>query len=140
MDYSDIDAGLRRPHQEEDREHPVDWALGLLVKVLGLVLLFAGLVAGIWVLLEALSLYRQPEGILPLVAAIEQGSGLDRLLGGDGGTAAANVRLAYFPAWFIAVLLLLVIGQLAVTAVRAGAELLLADSRLRRLLRALNRR
>ncbi len=139
MDYSDIDAGMRKPHQEEE-ERPLDWAIELVVRLLGLVLLLAGLVAGIWVLLEALSLYRQPEGILPLVTAIEQGSGLDRLLAGNGGTAAANVRLAYFPAWFIAVLLLLVIGQLAVTAVRAGAELLLSDTRLRRMLRALNRR
>jgi len=124
MDYSDIDAGMQRQQEAPEAGHPAGRILALVVRGLGLVLLLAGLAAGIWVLLEALSLYRHPEGIMPLVAAVEQGSGLDKLLADNGGGGPGSFRLAYFPAWFIAVLLLLVIAQLAVTAVRAGAELL----------------
>ncbi len=53
---------------------------------------------------------------------------------------AVNVdsfRLAYFPAWFIAILMLLLIGRLAIAAIHTGGQLALYDGQIRRLIRAL---
>jgi len=55
-------------------------------------------------------------------------------------TPAVNVddfRLAYFPAWFIAILMLLLIGRLAIAAIHTGGQLALYDGQIRRLIRAL---
>jgi len=144
--------------------------VGLIVRVLGALLLVVGLLVALKVISEAWSLYRHPQGIEPLVVAIERGSGLDRVMAphdrerrmarphegipptsgerkqapADGVEAGSMVnaddfRLAYFPAWFIAILMLLLIGRLAIAAIHTGGQLALYDARILRLIRALER-
>ncbi len=48
-----------------------------------------------------------------------------------------DFRLAYFPAWFIVILLLLLIGHLALAAVRTGGELALFNLLSRRAVKSL---
>jgi hypothetical protein len=54
-----------------------------------------------------------------------------------------DFRLAYFPAWFIAIVLLLLIGRLAIAAVKTGGELalfnVLTKKAVRELLREIRR-
>jgi len=165
MDYSHIDDHYQAPATlAENSGH----LIGIIVRVLGALLLIVGLLVALKVISEVWSLYRHPEGIEPLVVAIEKGSGLDKVLAprqehaqttlpresipastGVAGerastlaskAAAVNVddfRLAYFPAWFIAILMLLLIGRLAIAAIHTGGQLALYDSQMRRLIRAL---
>ncbi len=50
-----------------------------------------------------------------------------------------DFRLAYFPAWFIAIVLLLLIGRLAIAAVKTGGELALFNVLTKRAVRELLR-
>lgn len=46
-------------------------------------------------------------------------------------------RLSYFIAWFIAILLLMLVGRLAMSAIKTGGELALYDTQVKRFARAL---
>lgn len=134
----------------------------LLVRGAGFVLMTIGLWVALAVVVEAWSLYRSPAGIERMAQAIERGSHLDQSLArgsgsGSGskaepdeaiaGTANApdksdsvlGFRLSYFVAWVISLLLLMLIGRLAIVAVKTGGELVLYDRQVQRLAREIVR-
>lgn len=149
---------------KDDQPQPQDTAVPsragwpeLFVRGIGIVLLLVGLWSSVHVLVEALKLYRDPLRVEDLAAAIEQGSNLDRALrrstheetaGADRPAGVASlseqapsrgIRLTYFVAWVIALLLLMLITMIAFSAVRTGSELVLQDARLKTLVRNLGR-
>ncbi|MGH8468463.1 MAG: hypothetical protein ACREX3_05800 [Gammaproteobacteria bacterium] len=121
--------------------------IDIFVRLLGVVLVIAGLWIGLKVVIEAWNLYRMPHRIEVLATAVESGSHLDRALGSY--TAASDeapakesrapdaLRLSYFLAWGIAMLLLLLAGSLTMAMIRAGAELALRDARNKHLARVI---
>ncbi|MEQ8235138.1 MAG: hypothetical protein RLW61_03885 [Gammaproteobacteria bacterium] len=134
--------------------------LGLVVRSTGLVLLAVGFVVALMVIASAWSLYEEPSRIEAFAREVEHGSNLDLTLAGsvaagraelegtrpDGATVATRngepapaFRFSYFIAWAIAILLLLLIGRLAIAAVRTGGELALYDVKVGKLARALLR-
>jgi hypothetical protein len=152
--------------QFEDDERPVapppavpaSGAMPLLVRGAGFVLMTLGLWVALAVVVEAWSLYRSPAGIERMAQAIERGSHLDQSMArGSGsktepdeaiaGTASGpeksdsvlGFRLSYFVAWVISLLLLMLIGRLAIVAVKTGGELVLYDRQVQRLAREIVR-
>lgn len=131
--------------------------LGFIVRLLGLVMLVIGLTVAVKVIFEAWDLYKEPQHIERFAEAIEQGSGLDGLLNNFTQKATneteseladqfnqvipnpkqQSLRLTYFIAWIVAVLLLLVIGGLAMSAIRTGGQLALYDLQVKRFAREL---
>ena len=131
--------------------------LAILVRLLGLVFLVIGIVAAVMILREAWALYQEPARIERFAAAIERGSNLDKIfaLPADerGGASSedeaagaagapgsrAHLRLSYFASWFLVLLLMLVGSIVAISAVSAGGRLVLYDTDIRRLSRAVMR-
>ncbi len=130
--------------------------LSIVVRLLGLVMLLIGLFIGVKVIFEAWDLYKEPQNIERFADAIEQGSHLDVMLAKF--TAGAKVdnnesltqqpaqkvetnkeslRLTYFLAWIIAILLLMVVGGLASSAIKTGGQLALYDLQVKRFARQL---
>lgn len=122
-----------------------------LVRGFGVLLLLVGLFITLKVVFEAWALYRDPGRIEAFAVAIEQGSNLDRALmpardeldSGESGTASAAgsnaPRVSYFVAWVLALLLLMLVGRLALGAVRVGGELALYDMYVKKFVRELVR-
>lgn len=133
------------PDDTESRRDRLEARLHLGTKIAGCVLLLFGGWLIVAVVVETWGLFQHPEHIEQLAAAIERGSNLDRALAPhltpDTATpadaAAPPFRLAYFAAWIIALLLLLVLGQLSVAAIRAGGALACSDAAVKRLLKEL---
>jgi len=132
--------------------------LSIVVRLLGLVMLLIGLFIGIKVIFEAWHLYKEPQNIERFADAIEQGSHLDVMLAkftaqtkpkADNNESAIqhdlskvqtnteSLRLTYFLAWVIAILLLMVVGSLASSAIRTGGQLALYDLQVKRFARQL---
>jgi disulfide bond formation protein DsbB len=130
--------------------------LSIIVRVVGLVILLIGLFIGIKVIFEAWELYKQPQTIERFADAIEQGSHLDTMLAkftpkpkqtkdiaaGQQSlqkveTAEDSLRLTYFIAWIVAIVLLMLIGSLAFSAIRTGGQLALYDLEVKRFARQL---
>jgi len=136
----------------------------VVVRGSGFVLLAVGLWIALAVISEAWSLYQEPQRVERFAVAIEQGSHLDRALAasstgrsaaGDEASNPAEVleraqaagspaegtgfRLSYFIAWVITILLLMLIGRLAIAAVKTGGELVLYDLQIKRFVRELMR-
>ncbi|HEC58634.1 hypothetical protein LCGC14_0733290 [marine sediment metagenome] len=130
--------------------------LSILVRLLGLVMLLIGLFIGIKVIFEAWHLYKEPQNIERFADAIEQGSHLDVMLAKftpqtkaenseasvqqtlpDAQASPESLRVTYFLAWIIAILLLMVIGGLASSAIRTGGQLALYDLQVKRFARQL---
>ncbi len=131
----------------------------LIVRASGMVLLAVGLWIALAVIAEAWSLYSDPRKIERFADAIEAGSHLDRSIASverhpvnDDTTPAdmlekantapepvQNIRLTYFVAWVFAILLLMLIGRLAIAAVKVGGELVLYDLHIKRFVRELMR-
>lgn len=130
--------------------------LSIVVRLLGLVMLLIGLFIGIKVIFEAWDLYKEPQNIERFADAIEQGSHLDVMLAKftphpkannsdsvveqtlpKAGTSSESLRLTYFLAWIIAILLLIVVGSLASSAIRTGGQLALYDLQVKRFARQL---
>ena len=136
--------------------------LNLIVRGFGLVLMTVGLVVALTVIVSAWNLYRDPTHIETFAQAVEAGSHLDLTLSraaqsgqqqldpadragnsplpraeAVGATAQPGFRFSYFMAWLIAILLLLLVGRLAIAAVRTGGELALYDVQVKKLARAL---
>jgi disulfide bond formation protein DsbB len=130
--------------------------LSIVVRLLGLVMLLIGLFVGIKVIFQAWDLYKEPQNIERFADAIEQGSHLDVMLAKftphpkvsdsesviqqplqKAETSSESLRLTYFLAWIIAVLLLMVIGGLASSAIRTGGQLALYDLQVKRFARQL---
>lgn len=126
-----------------------------LVRLAGLVLLGVGLWAALGVINEAWSIYQNPKSsrVESLARAIDEATRIDMVLapsqradaGTDAGTDAARperastLRLSYFIAWPIVMLLLLLVGRLAMAAMKTGGELALYDVQIRRFARELIR-
>lgn len=124
-------------------------AVSAVVRLVGLAVLFVGLWVGIKVILEAWALYEQPQRIVRFADDIQKYSNLDGVIGslgvlepgqtrtsraaGEGGQGTGTgLRLSYFAAWFIALLLIFVIGSLAMSAITTGGQLALYDLQLKR--------
>ena len=133
--------------------------MALVVRFIGLFLLLAGLWVALQVLLEALELYRDPRRIERFAEAIEQGSNIDKslvsfrneIITEETGEPAegsvepqtvqpsANIRVSYFFAWMIVLLLLLLIARISLAAIKTGGELVLYDMQIKQFARALIR-
>lgn len=145
MAYDDRDVTATEP---DERIGMAQTLLAAAVRVVGVAVLCVGVWAGIKVIVEAWALYEQPQRIERFAAAIQAGSNVDGLIGnlvaatseGEAGAAAparrdepgGTLRLSYFAAWFVALLLMFVIGTLAMTAVTTGGQLALYDLQVRR--------
>jgi len=112
--------------------------LSIIVRLFGLTLLIIGLYIGIKVIFEAWHLYEEPQRIERFADAIEHGSNLDSLLATissdkpsigqpQSSQALPKLKMTYFLAWGIVVVLLMVIGSLASTAIKTGGQLALYD-------------
>ena len=134
--------------------------MNLAARGFGMVLMVVGLVVALTVIVSAWSLYADPSHIDGFARAVEKGSHIDRMLDNsardarqqfDNGARAADaprlpgesaapggapdVSFAYFVAWFLAILLLFLLGTLAIAAVRTGGELVLYDAKVKKLAR-----
>jgi len=134
--------------------------LAILVRLLGLGFLVVGIGAAVIILNEAWMLYKEPARIERFALAIEHGSNLDKIFalstsetvktGAQGDTAGSassssdaaesagdvNFRPSYFAGWFLVLLLMLVASITAIAAVSAGGRLVLYDTDIRQLSRA----
>lgn len=125
--------------------------LAVLVRLLGLCILVIGIGATAIILREAWMLYQEPSRIDRFALAIEEGSNLDKIFALEGekaeeaeeaGTpttdipASTSFRLSYFAGWFLVLLLMLVGSIVAISAVSVGGRLVLYDTDIRRLSRA----
>lgn len=140
-------------HQFDDIDQESRWfdnttnIAHVIVRAAGFILMFVGLWIGLKTINEAWSLYQQPQNIERIARAIEQGSNLDKALtsrtdattsdeGFNGQVREVNdalgFRLSYFVAWVIAILLLMLVGRLAIAAVKTGGELALYDLQIKR--------
>lgn len=153
-------------HQFNHDDAHDDWVdrgsrlLNLIVRVTGLILLGVGFIVALMTIASAWSLYENPARIEVFAREIERGSNLDLTLSGAVSAGRRQVdadvrddpelgsvvpaqkpstsfRFSYFVAWMIAILLLLLIGRLAIGAVRTGGELALYDVKVGKLARAL---
>jgi Na+/proline symporter len=124
--------------------------LSIIVRTLGLIVLLVGLYIGIKVIFEAWNLYQEPQRIERFADAIEHGSNLDALIASvatskaipkqiDSDSQAMKskqttppLKVTYFLAWGIVVILLMVIGSLASAAIRTGGQLALYDLQVKR--------
>ncbi len=128
--------------------------LAIVVRLAGLILLFVGLYIGLKVIFEAWHIYQQPQRIERFANAIEQGSQLDALLISFSQKKSHNtsqnqplnqqqdieqpqIRLTYFIAWGVALVLLMVVGSLASAAIRTGGQLALYDLQVKHFARQL---
>lgn len=117
----------------------------VVVRVFGFLLMIVGLWIGLKAINEAWGLYKQPQNIERFALAIEKGSNLDKTLssvqrgesadGNERGSEKESVlgfRLSYFAAWILAILLLMLVGRLALAAVKTGGELALYDMQIKK--------
>ncbi len=122
--------------------------LSIVVRLFGLTLLVIGLYIGIKVIFEAWHLYEEPQRIERFAEAIEQGSNLDSLLAtissdkpstnpAQTSEALPQLKMTYFLAWGIVVVLLMVIGSLASTAIKTGGQLALYDLQVKQIAKQL---
>lgn len=103
----------------------------IMIKILGLLLLLAGLWIALQVLSNAQELYDHPERIERFAVAVAKGSNIDKMLAPDtdshDATASKNsddIRISYFFSWIIVFLLLLLIARISIMAIKTGSELL----------------
>jgi len=136
---------------EADQKSTTNY-LAVFVKAVGIIVLLVGVWIGVKVMSEAWALYQAPHHIERFASAVEHGSNLDKVL----STKAAGIgaerdlpdktgvtgyeegekpvfKLSYFAAWGIVIMLLLLIGRLAMTAIKTGGELALYDRQIKRL-------
>lgn len=149
-------------YQFNEEAPPVEWSergtqlSQFIVRGVGFVLMLVGLWISLAVIAESWSLYKNPANIERLAKSIEQGSNLDhalsrvsqsdRMPSESTATAAEDVesevlgfRMSYFVAWIIAILLLMLVGRLAIAAVKTGGELVLHDAQIKKFARELVR-
>ena len=133
--------------------------LGIVVRLIGMCLLLGGLYIAFQVMLEAMELYHQPEKIQRFATAIEKGSNIDSSLSSfrENITAAPeenndelatvgeykekpaspvkasdnNIRVSYFLAWVIVLMLLMLIASISLRAIKTGGELVLYDMQIK---------
>lgn len=87
--------------------------------------------------LDAALVARRPEAVSDTVKEVREDAGFGTeqhsVQAGQAAPASAPppFRLSYFVAWFLAILMLLLVGRLAIAAVKTGGELALYDLQLR---------
>ncbi len=150
--YGDKDS----PPQELEASTPLGFQiLGIGVRAVGILVLLVGLWAGVRIILEAFALYQEPARIERFAEAIQEGSNIDDIFGnslskvldtsssqgsaGSTGDDSGGLRVSYFAAWLIALLLMSVIGMLSMTAITTGGQLALYDLQVRHYSRAMVR-
>jgi len=126
--------------------------MSMLVRFIGLFLLLFGLYVAVQVLLESYNLYQKPEQIERFAIAIERGSNIDKSLvsfrktvtsDSEGSNVAESnrssndIRVSYFFAWIIVLLLLLLIARISLSAIKTGGELVLYDMQIKQFARML---
>ena len=138
----------------ENSQSALTEVITIIVRLLGMAVLLVGLYVGIKVVFEAWYLYEEPQRIERFAKAIEQGSQLDSLIASFASTSTddANssekiinnpsaekpkIRLTYFLAWGIVMILLLVISSLASRAIKTGGQLALYDLQVKQLAKQL---
>lgn len=131
--------------------------LAIVVRIIGMSLLLGGLYIAFQVMLEAMDLYKQPEKIQRFAVAIEKGSNIDSSLTSfrdtiisspgteESGNIAGyeeknainksnadnNIRVSYFLAWVIVLMLLMLIASVSLRAIKTGGELVLYDMQIK---------
>jgi len=96
----------------------------------GLTLALCGIATLLLALWEIWQLYRDPQSIVTLAAAIQQATGVDGSLVGAAVTRSADPEgagpytFSYFLAWLLKLVLLALIGKMAFWSVQAGRALL----------------
>jgi hypothetical protein len=136
--------------------------MGIFVRLVGVTLLIVGLWAAIEVINEAWGLYRNPAEIERFARAIDKGSNIDKLIapskqknltqpsalsdeqdgilsennptamGEQNPTEDNSLRLSYYVAWIIVLLLLMLIARIALSAIKTGGELALYDTQIKK--------
>ena len=141
-------------YEETNFEDTSKNLMSIVVRCIGLFLLLAGLWVAIQVMLEALDLYRKPQQIERFAIAIERGSNIDKSLvsirkqvsnqsrsnetsSSEVNRTSNDIRISYFFAWAIVLLLLLLIGRISLTAIKTGGELVLYDMQIKQFARML---
>lgn len=156
MGYNDNDQS--ETVEIRDPNNMIQSITGGIVRIVGIVVLFVGLWVGLKVILEAWALYDSPQRIERFAVAIEDGSNLDKIFSAtvermssqtstespadeprlSSGFSAEPaeptpaLRLSYFAAWFIVMMLLLIIGSLAMSAITTGGKLALYDTEVKK--------
>jgi hypothetical protein len=132
--------------------------MSIFVRFVGLFLLLAGVYVALHVMLKAMELYENPQSIERFALAIERGSNIDKSLSSirdavvqepaeedenlpgigkqettRGATEAADshIRVSYFFAWIIMLMLLMLIGSISLRAIKTGGELVLYDMQIK---------
>lgn len=131
--------------------------LAIIVRLIGMCLLLGGLYIAFQVMLEAFELYRQPEKIQRFATAIEKGSNIDSSLSSFRDTIGTapeadetgsmpdfrekaasptpspdhHIRVSYFLAWVIVLMLLMLIASISLRAIKTGGELVLYDMQIK---------
>lgn len=121
--------------------------MSVIVRLCGLILLFIGLWIAIQVFNEALALYKDPSNIERIAISIEAGSNIDKSiaplqdsLSGESSETKNNsngIRISYFIAWVVDLLLLLLLARISLMAIKTGGELALYDAQIKKLARQL---
>ncbi len=126
--------------------------MNIIVRLCGLILLFIGLWIAIQVFNEALNLYKNPANIERVATAIEAGSNIDKsiapirdsILGEDetvdgevveqkpAPVTNDGIRISYFVAWIVDLLLLLLLARISIMAIKTGGELALYDTQIKK--------
>ena len=140
----------------ENAQSALTEIITIIVRLLGMAVLLVGLYVGIKVVFEAWQLYEEPQRIERFAKAIEQGSQLDSLITSLANNTTTdadstekptkntepekpNIRLTYFLAWGIVMILLMVISSLASAAIRTGGQLALYDLQVKQLAKQLQK-
>jgi hypothetical protein len=137
--------------------------MSIFVRFIGLFLLIAGVYVALYVMLKAMDLYQNPKSIEYFALAIEKGSNIDKSLSsirdavivepvegeetsganrqetrrGSSDAADSHVRISYFFAWIIMLMLLMLIGSISLRAIKTGGELVLYDMQIKQFARML---
>ena len=135
MGYADHeDTPPPAPAREPDLLDRAGTVLGMCVRLIGLALLCVGIAVALKVVSEAFLLYNQPQSIERFALAVERGSNLDAALApveeADGTEASSRrgpppLRLSYFAAWIVVLMLLLVVSGIAMSIIVTGGRLAL---------------
>lgn len=140
MGYADRDEQERetpRPSPTPDVLDRVGDVIGLVVRLVGVALLSVGIAVGLKVVAEVFDLYNQPQTIERFADAIEQGSNLDAVFAPERAPAADDaparsgpppLRLSYFAAWIVVLMLLVVVSGIAMSIITTGGRLALGGA------------
>lgn len=122
--------------------------ISTIIRLSGLALLFMGMWVAFHTFNEALAIYKDPNKIERVTIAIEKGSNIDKSINSIPETQSlnnssqedsedkpkhTNIRVSYFVAWVIELLLLLLLTKIAAIAIKTGGELALYNTNIKKL-------